>query len=39
VEQIMMAFPMGATVQQFREQVTRFAKEVMPAFGRQGVTA
>ena len=39
LEQIMVAFPMGATVQQFREQMTRFAKEVMPAFGKQGVTA
>ena len=39
LEQIMVAFPMGATVQQFREQMTRFAKEVMPAFGKSGVTA
>ena len=23
---------MGATVEQFREQMTRFAREVMPAF-------
>ena len=33
----MVAFPMGATVQQFEEQITRFANEVMPAFGRQQV--
>ena len=35
----MMAFPMGATVQQFREQMARFAKEVMPAFGKSSATA
>ena len=32
LEQIMIGFPMGATAQQFREQMTRFAQEVMPAF-------
>ena len=32
LEQIMVAFPMGATVEQFREQMTRFSREVMPAF-------
>ena len=32
LEQIVIAFSMGASTQQFREQVTRFAKEVMPAF-------
>ncbi len=32
LEQIMVAFPMGATVEQFRTQMTRFAREVMPAF-------
>ena len=32
LEQVMLAFPMGATVQQFREQMGRFAKEVMPHF-------
>jgi hypothetical protein len=32
LEHILMAFPMGATKAQFREQLTRFAKEVMPAF-------
>jgi alkanesulfonate monooxygenase SsuD/methylene tetrahydromethanopterin reductase-like flavin-dependent oxidoreductase (luciferase family) len=37
LEQIMVAFPMGATVQQFKEQMTRFAKEVMPAFSAEGV--
>jgi len=30
---------MGATVQQFREQITRFAREIMPAFGKSGVAA
>ena len=32
LEQIVIAFSMGASTQQFKEQVTRFAKEVMPAF-------
>ena len=32
LEQIMIAFPMGATQAQFKEQLTRFAQEVMPAF-------
>ena len=36
LEQVMLAFPMGATVQQFREQMTRFAKEVMPHFKKVG---
>ena len=35
----MLAFPMGATVQQFKERMTRFAKEVMPAFGLHRVGA
>ena len=37
LEQMMVAFPMGATIQQFREKMTRFAREVMPAFGQQRV--
>ena len=32
LEQIMIAFPMGSTQAQFKDQLTRFAKEVMPAF-------
>jgi alkanesulfonate monooxygenase SsuD/methylene tetrahydromethanopterin reductase-like flavin-dependent oxidoreductase (luciferase family) len=36
---IMLGFPMGASVQQFKEQMTRFAKQVMPAFGPQTVKA
>lgn len=32
LEQVLIAFPMGASTAQFKEQVTRFAKEVMPAF-------
>jgi alkanesulfonate monooxygenase SsuD/methylene tetrahydromethanopterin reductase-like flavin-dependent oxidoreductase (luciferase family) len=32
LEQILIAFPMGASRDQFNEQVTRFAQEVMPAF-------
>ena len=39
LEQIMIAFPMGSTKAQFREQLTRFAKEVMPAFREQRVNA
>ena len=35
VEQIMIGFPMGETKAQFKEQLTRFAKEVMPAFHGQ----
>ena len=38
LEQVMVAFPMGATVQQFREQMIRFAQEVMPAFGKTRVS-
>jgi alkanesulfonate monooxygenase SsuD/methylene tetrahydromethanopterin reductase-like flavin-dependent oxidoreductase (luciferase family) len=37
LEQILIAFPMGSTKAQFREQLTRFAKEVMPAFGPKRV--
>ena len=37
LEQIMLGFPMGSTSDQFKEQITRFAKEVMPAFVLQKV--
>jgi alkanesulfonate monooxygenase SsuD/methylene tetrahydromethanopterin reductase-like flavin-dependent oxidoreductase (luciferase family) len=37
--QILIAFPMGATTAQFKEQVSRFAQEVMPAFRPQRVKA
>ena len=37
LENVMLAFPMGATTQQFREQMTRFAREVMPAFRQERV--
>jgi alkanesulfonate monooxygenase SsuD/methylene tetrahydromethanopterin reductase-like flavin-dependent oxidoreductase (luciferase family) len=39
LEHILIAFPMGATKAQFKEQLTRFAQEVMPAFRRQTVRA
>ena len=39
VEQIMIGFPMGETKAQFKEQLTRFAKEVMPAFQSQATKA
>ena len=35
IEQIMIGFPMGETKAQFKEQLTRFAKEIMPAFRGQ----
>ena len=35
IEQIMIGFPMGETKAQFKEQLTRFAKDVMPAFRGQ----
>ncbi|GIT14202.1 MAG: hypothetical protein CM1200mP35_10220 [Chloroflexota bacterium] len=31
----MIGFPMGETKAQFKEQLTRFAKEIMPAFRGQ----
>ena len=37
LEQIMLGFPMGSTADQFKEQITRFAKEGMPAFVPQKV--
>ena len=39
LENIMIGFPMGATKEQMKEQLTRFSKEVMPAFGVQQVKA
>ena len=33
----MIAFPMGATTGQFREQMGRFASEVIPHFKKAGV--
>ena len=39
VEQIMIGFPMGQTTAGFKEQMTRFAKEVIPSFKCQKVTA
>ena len=38
VDQIMIGFPMGETKSQFKEQLTRFAKEVIPSFKRPGMT-
>ena len=38
LEQIMIAFPMGATTNQFKEQMGRFAAEVIPHF-KKGVRA
>ena len=35
IEQIMIGFPMGETKAQFKEHLTRFDKELMPAFGGQ----
>ena len=35
----MIGFPMGATKAQFKEQLTRFAKEVIPSFKKPGVAA
>jgi alkanesulfonate monooxygenase SsuD/methylene tetrahydromethanopterin reductase-like flavin-dependent oxidoreductase (luciferase family) len=39
LEHIILGFPMGATAAQFKEQLTRFAEAVMPAFQRQAVRA
>ena len=39
LENVMIGFPMGATTDQFKEQMTRFAREIMPAFGVQQVKA
>ena len=38
VDQIMIGFPMGETKSQFKEQLTRFAKEVIPSFKRPDIT-
>ena len=35
LEQVMIAFPMGATTTQFREQMGRFAAEVIPHFKKE----
>ena len=37
LEQIMIAFPMGATTNQFKDQMGRFAAEVIPHFKKQAV--
>ena len=39
MEQVLMAFPMGESKAQFHEQLTRFSKEVMPAFRNRSVGA
>jgi alkanesulfonate monooxygenase SsuD/methylene tetrahydromethanopterin reductase-like flavin-dependent oxidoreductase (luciferase family) len=39
LEHLMLGFPFGATAAQFKEQLTHFAQEVMPAFQRPGVRA
>lgn len=39
IEQVMIGFPMGETKAQFKEQLTRFAKDIIPSFKPQGVVA
>ena len=39
LEQVIIAFPMGESKAEFTQQITRFAREVMPAFRTQSVTA
>jgi len=39
VEQVMIGFPMGQTTAGFKEQITRFAKEVIPSFKGEKVSA
>ena len=39
LEHLMLGFPFGATAAQFKEQLTRFAQQVMPAFQPPGVRA
>ena len=39
LEHIVLGFPMGASAAQFKEQLTRFAKQVMPSFRGQPVGA
>ena len=39
LEQVIIAFPIGESKAQFTQQITRFAREVMPAFRTQSVTA
>ena len=38
LENVMLGLPMGAGAAQFQEQLTRFSREVMPAFGVRQVT-
>jgi hypothetical protein len=37
LEHLMLGFPFGETAAQFKEQLTRFAREVMPAFQHPAV--
>jgi alkanesulfonate monooxygenase SsuD/methylene tetrahydromethanopterin reductase-like flavin-dependent oxidoreductase (luciferase family) len=39
LEHLMLGFPFGATAVQFKEQLTRFAQQVIPAFQSSGVRA
>ena len=39
LEQIVLGFPMGASAAQFKEQLSRFAKDIMPVFKSQPVVA
>jgi len=39
LEHLMLGFPFGATAAQFKEQLTRFAAEVRPAFQASGIRA
>jgi alkanesulfonate monooxygenase SsuD/methylene tetrahydromethanopterin reductase-like flavin-dependent oxidoreductase (luciferase family) len=39
LEQVIIGFPMGESKAQFTQQITRFAREVMPAFRTKSVTA
>jgi alkanesulfonate monooxygenase SsuD/methylene tetrahydromethanopterin reductase-like flavin-dependent oxidoreductase (luciferase family) len=39
LEHIMLGFPFGETAAQFKQQLARFAREVMPAFQHAGVRA
>ena len=39
VEQVMIGFPMGQTKAGFKEQLSRFAKEIIPSVKTQRVTA
>jgi hypothetical protein len=37
LEHILLGFPMGASLNQFKEQLACFAREVMPAFTKTAV--